>query len=288
MLFTTGKFNGTVLHCTDRTITIGQPDADGNVEVTAAAGCVLDNLCAITCAHGLWGLENLSGIPGEIGGAAVQNVGAYGTEFKDVVAEVHCFDTEKGEFRTLDNASCLYGYRDSMFKHLPHPGSMVVTAVTLKLSTNPAPKLDYAALAAAFGGTERQSLTPGMLREAVIKLRDSKLPAPSKVGSAGSFFKNPVVDAVFYEQLKQQVNKPVPGHVLPTRDVKLSAAWLIDNAGCKQFTCGGAGVWPTQPLVLVNATGNATGADVVALENAIRKTVMERFGVDLEPEVIHI
>ena len=114
LLFTTGRFAGTVVHCADRTITFGQPDADGIVEVEAAAGVVLDELCALTCGKGLWGLENLSGIPGEIGGAAVQNVGAYGTEFKDVVAKVHCFDTVSGEYLTLDNAACRYGYRDSV------------------------------------------------------------------------------------------------------------------------------------------------------------------------------
>lgn len=108
LLFTTGRFAGTVVHCADRTITFGQPGADGIVEVEAAAGVVLDELCALTCGKGLWGLENLSGIPGEIGGAAVQNVGAYGTEFKDVVAKVHCFDTVSGEYLTLDNAACRY------------------------------------------------------------------------------------------------------------------------------------------------------------------------------------
>lgn len=288
MLFTTGKFNGTVIHCTDRTVSIGHPDADGYVEIKAAAGTVLDELCALTCQKGLWGLENLSGIPGEIGGAAVQNVGAYGTELKDVVSAVHCFDTASGKHVTIENSGCRYGYRDSIFKHLPHPGAMLVTAVTLKLTTRTSPNLGYTALAAAFNGKETASLTPQMLRQAVIALRDGKLPSPATAGSAGSFFKNPVVSSHTYEELTRRLNKPVPGHVLPTRDVKLSAAWLIDNAGCKRFKCGGAGVWPSQPLVLVNATGQATGADVVALENAIRNAVRERFGIDLEPEVIHI
>lgn len=288
LLFTTGRFAGTVVHCADRTITFGQPGADGIVEVEAAAGVVLDELCALTCGKGLWGLENLSGIPGEIGGAAVQNVGAYGTEFKDVVAKVHCFDTVSGEYLTLDNAACRYGYRDSVFKHLDQPNTLLVVGVTLHLTTLPSPSLGYAALASRFAGASPSTLTPGMLREAVISLRDGKLPMPSQAGSAGSFFKNPVISADSYDKLQRKLNKPVPGHVLPTGDVKLSAAWLIDNAGCKTFVAGGARVWQRQPLVLVNADGNATGADIVALENAIRTAVQEQFGISLEPEVIHI
>lgn len=288
LLFTTGRFDGTVLHATDRTVRIMDPDHEGHVEIYAAAGVVLDELCALTCARGLWGLENLSGIPGEIGGAAVQNVGAYGTEFKDVITSVNCFDTETGRHLVVDNKECRYGYRDSMFKHQSTPGSLIVTGVTLHLTTEASPNLEYAALATRFPRNPATQLTPSMLREAVISLRDSKLPSPAHTGSAGSFFKNPVVSASFYADLQTRVNKPVPGHVLPTGEVKLAAAWLIDNAGCKSLVCGGAAVWQQQPLVLVNASGNATGADVTALENAIRHAVKSRFGVDLHPEVIHI
>ena len=178
--------------------------------------------------------------------------------------------------------------RDSVFKHLDQPNTLLVAGVTLHLTTLPSPSLGYAALAARFAGASPSTLTPGMLREAILTLRDGKLPTPSQAGSAGSFFKNPVISADSYDKLQRKLNKPVPGHVLPTGDVKLSAAWLIDNAGCKTFVAGGARVWQQQPLVLVNADGNATGADIVALENAIRTAVQEQFGISLEPEVIHI
>ena len=127
-----------------------------------------------------------------------------------------------------------------------------------------------------------------MLRDAVLNLRDGKLPSPTLTGSAGSFFKNPVVSAEFHSEMQKRMNRNIPGHDLHSGEVKLSAAWLIDNAGCKSFKCGAAGVWQSQPLVLVNTDGTATGHDVVELENKIRHAVMEKFGVDLIPEVIHI
>lgn len=288
LLFTTGRYDGTILHCTGRSVETMNPDAEGKVAIRAAAGCVLDELCAMTCSRSLWGLENLSGIPGEAGGAAVQNVGAYGTEFKDVVITVHCFDIITGETTVLDNADCRYGYRDSVFKHLKNPGSLVVTEVTMQLWTTPHPRLGYAALASAFGNHNPAELTPMMLRDAVLDLRNGKLPTPAITGSAGSFFKNPVVSAEFHAAMQTRLNRNIPGHVLPTGEVKLSAAWLIDNAGCKSFRCGAAGVWQSQPLVLVNTDGTATGHDVVELENKIRHAVMEKFGIDLTPEVIHV
>lgn len=288
MLFTSGGYAGTVLHSRNRAVEIALPDAEGFVTVTAGAGTTLDDLCALTCARGLWGLENLSGIPGEIGGAAVQNVGAYGTEFKDVAVSLRCFDTVAGTPVVLTADECRYGYRDSLFKHLPVAGSLIVVAATLRLSTLPAPRLGYAALAQRFADRDPATLTPAMLREEVIALRNGKLPSPTLVGSAGSFFKNPVVSAEEHQRLQQLVNQPVPGHVTSTGEVKLSAAWLIDRAGCKGMTHGGAAVWHQQPLVLVNATGTATGSDVTTLEEMVRSAVAERFGVELTSEVIHI
>lgn len=288
LLFTTGRFDGTIVHCTDRTVVIERPDADGNVKVHAGAATMLDELCALSCDKGLWGIENLSGIPGEIGGAAVQNVGAYGTEFKDVVSEVHCFDTTTGCHITLSNPDCHYGYRDSVFKHLQRPHSMLVTAVTLNLTLKYSPNLSYTALSNRFGSTPGASLTSAMLRDAVIGLRESKLPSPAAIGSAGSFFKNPVVSPETYENLKKSINQPLPGYQAEGGNIKLSAAWLIDNAGCKSLVFGGASVWQPQPLVLVNTDGHATGTDVVALEEAIIDAVRTRFGILLEPEVIHI
>lgn len=288
LLFTTGHYAGTVLHRRDRSFTISAPDSNGDVLLTASAGCVMDHLCQITAEAGLWGLENLSGIPGEAGGAAVQNVGAYGTEFKDVAESVAVFDTATGTQRTIPASECAYGYRDSMFKHSTNTGRLIVTEVTLRLHTNPTPRLGYAALQKQFGDIPAEQLTPTLLRDAVKALRDGKLPDPATTGSAGSFFKNPVVSADLYAEMQKKLNQDIPSHVTPTGEVKLVAAWLIDKAGCKPMRCGGAALWPSQPLVIVNATGHASGHDVVELEENVRRAVADKFGVQLVPEVIHI
>ena len=288
MLFVSPRYDGTVLHCRSAHMEFSAPDAKGRVVCTAAAGVTLDDLCREACARGLWGIENLSGIPGEVGGASVQNVGAYGTEWKNVAVEIRSFDTATGRTISLSNADCSYGYRDSMFKHLDGPGSRIVYEAVLEWSTRPQPVLSYAALQKAFGDSEPQTLTPEVLRQEVIALRDAKLPSPAQTGSAGSFFKNPVVSSEEFERMQAQSDTPMPGHRLDSGYVKLSAAWLIDKAGCKPLTRGGAALWPAQPLVIVNATGRATGADVVALEQAVINRVAERFGVTLHPEVIHI
>lgn len=287
LLFTRPFFNGTVIHCTaDRpTFTPADPDT---VLCHAPAGVTLDRLCAQTCEMGLWGLENLSGIPGEIAGASVQNVGAYGTEFTDVVVEVETFDTLTGTTRTFTREECRYGYRDSAFKHSPLAGHTIVLGATIALSRTPRPRLNYAGLASRVNDIPMEQLTPSLLRREVLALRDSKLPDPAETGSAGSFFKNPVISGAEYDSLRSRLNIDLPGHVLNSGDVKLSAAWLIDHAGCKQLTCGGAALWPSQPLVLVNATGKATGADVTGLENLVIRQVHEKFGIRLSAEVVHI
>lgn len=294
ILFTTGRFNGTILHCNNTTVNINRSNSSGAVEVYAAAGCNLDMLCAMTCAEGLWGMENLSGIPGEIGGAAVQNVGAYGAEFRDLVKHVICFDPSTGNETTIENADCRYGYRDSVFKH-PEGKNLIVTGVVLALSPTPKPNRNYAALAAAFKDTADEKLTPTDFRNEILRLRTAKLPDPAIAGSAGSFFKNPVVSAQRHREISARFGREIPGHIVPAEssdatepDVKLSAAWLIDNAGCKGFTQGGASLWPSQPLVIINTCGQATGEDVVALEKRIIQTVRNVFQVELSPEVIHI
>ncbi len=287
LLFTTGHISHTVIHCRDNSYSLSEPDTDGYVTLHASAGCILDDLCAATVALNLWGMENLSGIPGEIGGAAVQNVGAYGTEFRDIALSVDIFDTVKGEFSTLSGEECCYGYRDSLFKHTD-AGKYIITGATLRLSTKPTPRLGYSALKEIISHITDDNLTPAFLREKVIELRDSKLPSPAVTGSAGSFFKNPVISLAEYKRLCLETDRELPAHITPSGEAKLSAAWLIDNAGCKPMTCGGAALWHTQPLVIVNATGDATGNDVVRLEEMIRKRVLATFGIDLIPEVIHI
>ena len=266
MLLTRPQCDITVIHCRNADYSISPDNTEDAALLTAAAGCVLDNLCRITSEQGFWGLENLSGIPGEIGGAAVQNVGAYGTEFSDVVKSVRCLDTRSNTIVSFTADECRYGYRDSRFRHLPSPADLIVVEAELMLSTMPKPNLRYAALAEAFGHLKPEELTPSMLREEVLRLRNGKLPDPSSTGSAGSFFKNPVVSAEFHREMQQRLGIEIPGHPASDSEIKLSAAWLIDKAGCKSFTCGGASLWPSQPLVIVNTCGKATGTAVSGLK----------------------
>lgn len=309
LLFTTPECALTVIHPVNNSVSITLTP-DGHAVVTADAGTVLDDLCRLTSEQNLWGLENLSGIPGHIGGAAVQNVGAYGTEFGDIVDTVTCYSCRQHEFVTLHAADCHYGYRDSIFKHLPSGENLIVCRVTLKLNQAPTPRLSYKGLYELLrerhdlpaGKTPDENiaalihagLTPAEVRNAVISLRDSKLPDPAKTGSAGSFFKNPVVGPAQLDELRSIWEKsgtpatPLPYHPLPDGNAKLSAAWLIDKAGCKPLTHGGAALWQSQPLVLVNLNGQASGQDIVRLEEAVISRVREMFGVTLTPEVIHI
>ena len=309
MLFTSACSPVTVIHPVNDNINVTE-SPDGAVRVTADAGVVLDDLCRLTTARELWGLENLSGIPGHVGGAAVQNVGAYGTEFCDVADTVTCYSCRDHRFITLKADECGYGYRDSIFKHLPAGERLIVCRASVRLTKTPTPRLDYQGLykslcdrfglsetAPKDGNVARMTelgMTPATISEAVTSLRGSKLPDPAKTGSAGSFFKNPVVSPEEMLRIERRLtsgDKPacrIPAHTLPDGNVKLSAAWLIDNAGCKPLTQGGAALWQSQPLVIVNLTGDARGEDVVRLERAVIDRVKSVFGVTLIPEVIHI
>lgn len=310
MLFTAPAPALTVIHPANDSITVDKTP-DGQAIVTADAAVVLDGLCHTASQLGLWGLENLSGIPGHIGGAAVQNVGAYGVELADLVDSVTCYSRKNHRFVTYSKEDCQYGYRDSIFKHQEPDELLVVCRVTLRLQATPRLRLGYKGLydtlcerysldrdnPQQYNITEllKAGISPLSVRESVMSLRDSKLPAPSETGSAGSFFKNPVVAAETLEAIisrwkeKSGAAAPtLPYHMLPDGTAKLSAAWLIDKAGCKPFTEGGAALWQTQPLVIVNLSGEATGADVVRLEKAVISQVESVFGVTLTPEVIHI
>lgn len=259
--------------------------------VTAWGGMVMDDLVRLTLEQGLYGLENLSAIPGTVGASAVQNVGAYGAEAKDFVEIVEAYDLQERCRCTFSNAECLFGYRDSLFKH--HAGRYIILYVTYRLHGEFVPNLSYKALEGMPHATAEE------LREAITGLRWSKLPRPEEHGSAGSFFKNPVVDEATYLGLKEEYpdmpqahNTPLPpsrGEEKGGRGVnpgyKLSAGWLIDKAGWKGRTMGKAGVWPKNALVLYNA-GGCTGKEVVALAEAIVADVREKFGITLLPEAV--
>ena len=244
--------------------------------VTAWAGTVMDDLIQWTLDHNLYGLENLSAIPGTVGASAVQNVGAYGAEAKDLIESVEAYDLQERRHCTFSNAVCHFAYRDSLFKH--HPGRYLILRVTYRLSETFTPNLSYKALEGLPHDTAQQ------LREAITEVRWSKLPRPEEHGSAGSFFKNPVVDEPTYLRLKAE-HPDMPDAHRSDNGYKLSAGWLIDRAGWKGRTQGRAGVWPKNALVLYNADG-CTGDEVRALAATIQQDVKQKFGVTLDPEAI--
>lgn len=239
---------------------------------------VMDDLIQWTLDHDLYGLENLSAIPGTVGASAVQNVGAYGAEAKDFIDSVEAYDFEEHRPCTFSNADCQFAYRDSLFKH--HPARYLILRVTYRLSNTFTPNLSYKAL------ENLPHDTAQLLREAIIDLRWSKLPRPEEHGSAGSFFKNPVVDETIYHRLKAEYPDMPDAHSTDG-GYKLSAGWLIDRAGWKGRTQGRAGVWPKNALVLYNG-GGCSGDEVRALATAIRQDVKQKFGVALDPEAIII
>lgn len=278
-LLFTGDFNGVVLHSGMRRARATRED-DNNVFIEAENGLVLDELIAQLCDMGLSGMENLSYIPGEVGASAVQNVGAYGVEAKDVITEVRALAIADGSERTFTNAECCYGYRDSIFKN-DLRGQYIITGVTYRLDKQFVPKLDYGNLRGEVGANP----TPMDVREAVIRIRKQKLPEVSEVGSAGSFFKNPIVPREQYEAIAAQYER-VP-HFDQEGGVKIPAAWLIEQCGWKGKTIGGAQCYAKQPLVLVN-TGNATPQDVITLAQNICDSVHDKFGITISPEVNYI
>ena len=279
-LLFTGDFPGTVLHSAIRFVKYVDLGLD-EVPVMVGAGVRWDDLVAEFCAHGLWGAENLSLIPGEVGAAAVQNIGAYGVEFKDLVSGVVCYDLQDRHKCRFTIDECRYGYRESMFKEAA--GRYVVTSVLLRVSRAPRPRLEYKGLA------DVDASSPQSIRDAVIAIRRTKLPDPEELGSAGSFFKNPVIPAAdFVRVCDAAPGASVPHFVLDGGMIKVPAAWLIDQCGFKGEKEGGAAVYDKQPLVIINASGTASPEDILELERRIVATVHERFGVSLHPEVEHL
>ena len=283
-LLFTKDFEGTVLCSRINYIKYFDVGAD-SVPLAVGAGVKWDDLVLKTCEDGLWGAENLSLIPGTVGAAAVQNIGSYGVEVKDIIAGVTCFDILKKEKTAFKVPDCRYAYRDSIFKSPEYKGRYIITGVLFKLSRKPVPKLEYGALKAAFADEVPHS--PMQVREKIIAIRDSKLPRPQDVGSAGSFFKNPVVSAEQFLKISEGYTS-VPHYLLPQGFIKVPAAWLIEQCGFKGKIKGKAAVWDKQPLVIVNNSGDASPRDILSLEQEIVEAVKARFGVELHPEVEHI
>ena len=291
-------------------------DSSQSTLVSVGSGVIFDDFCEWAAKEGLWGVENLSYIPGEVGASAVQNIGAYGVEVKDVIKKVYCYDTVEEEFVHFDVEDCEYGYRDSIFKDPEIKGRYIVTHVVFALSRTPQPKLDYGHLneavkAAAGDGV----LTPALIRRVIIKIRKEKLPEPSVMGSAGSFFKNPVISAEHFARIEASARAEygpdykVPHYIVESSDierrtssassttgdddkiltaVKIPAAWMIEQCGWKGRRSGNAAVYEKQPLVIVNYTGEAYPEEIIGLEKRIIDSVKKKFDIELHPEVEHI
>ncbi|MBQ0080924.1 MAG: UDP-N-acetylmuramate dehydrogenase [Alistipes sp.] len=250
-------------------------------DIYVGAGMEWDALVKWTVEHELWGLENLSLIPGTVGAAPVQNIGAYGAEVKDTILNVEMFDMESLKFVTLANEHCAFGYRESVFKHFLK-GRVVITGVTFRLGKNPNPRLSY-------GDLHKQTLLRGpislsSIRDAVCSIRRSKLPDPKIEGNVGSFFKNPIVDNDVLQELLSRY-QDLPYYATESDGkFKLAAGWLIDRCGLKGFSNGLVGVHERQALVLVNK-GGASGQDVMDFAEMVQRKVMDKFSVHIETEV---
>lgn len=258
--------------------------SEGNegVYVRVGAGLEWDELVAWSVERGLWGLENLSLIPGKVGAAPVQNIGAYGAEAKDTIASVEMFFPEQGAFVTLAAEHCGFGYRESVFKQTLK-GRVIITSVTFCLSKVAAPKLGYGDVEREVEARGGVSLTN--IREAICAIRRAKLPDTAITGNAGSFFKNPIVEASVAQNLLEQYPDMPHYPTTDTTKVKLAAGWLIDQCGLKGYSEGNVGVHSRQALVLINTTGNATGSEVIAFAGKVCQTVAQKFGITIEPEV---
>ena len=277
-------FPGLVLHSRILGIQLLQPVDSSQLLIRVGAGVVWDDLVSACVSRGWYGFENLSFIPGEVGASAVQNIGAYGVEVKDFIQSVECMSLSTGEKRIFPVEECQYAYRNSVFKH-ELKGQYAITHVTYRLSQHFMPCLDYGGLRAAFEsqGISETELTAQLLRETIIGIRKSKLPDPQVLGNAGSFFVNPIVSTEQFQRVNSQY-PTLPFYPVDESHVKVPAAWLIEQAGWKGRSLGPAAVHDRQALVLVNL-GGAKGKDILRLCEAIRHSVIQKFGIDLHPEV---
>ncbi|MEO8670041.1 MAG: UDP-N-acetylmuramate dehydrogenase [Tahibacter sp.] len=279
----TRDYPGTVLSLASRGIQICA-ERDGVATVRAAAGENWNDLVNWTIAHGLCGLENLALIPGTVGAAPIQNIGAYGTEVREFVESVDVFDRHSMSAMRLSRADCEFAYRDSRFKRAPE--RYIVTGVDFALPRSREWRLDYSGVREEIAALGVESINAASIAEAITRLRLRKLPNPEVIGNAGSFFKNPVIDAAPAARLRSAY-PALPQWPADAGRVKLSAAWLIETSGLKGFRDGDAGVSAQHALVLVNH-GTASGARLWALAQQVRDTVRQRFDVTLDAEPVVI
>ena len=277
LLFAAPRIQGTVFHNACNAIEV-LSECEDSVEVRVGGGVLWDFFVQLCVSHGWYGAENLSFIPGEVGAAAVQNIGAYGAEVKDIIERVETLDTATFQERVFGRDECGYGYRKSSFKS-DEGRRYFVLAVVFRLGLKPCYNLGYGPLKEI----PEPELSLVSVREKVIATRESKLPDPREIGSAGSFFMNPVVPASKAEALKAEY-PDMPQYPAADGMVKLSAGWMIDRCGLKGCRHGNAGVYEKQALVLVNL-GGATADEITELAKEVIKKVESTFGVTLSPEV---
>lgn len=253
------------------------------IQLKAGAGELWHNFVLYCVEHGYGGIENLSLIPGTVGAAPMQNIGAYGVEIKEVFQELECVEIETGNLRRFTKEECQFGYRESIFKK-ELKGKFIITSVTFQLSKTPEFKISYGDIQKTLELNGVKEMSIQRISEAVIQIRKSKLPDPAQIGNAGSFFKNPEIPTSHYEVLKAKFPE-LPGYPTPSPDfTKVPAGWLIEKAGWKGHKEGQAGVHTKQALVLVNY-GGATGNQIKELSEKIQASVWESFSIQLTPEV---
>lgn len=277
-LLFTKDYEGMVLHSRIEGIEV-VAETPENVTLRVGAGVVWDDFVAYCVKQGWYGAENLSLIPGEVGAGAVQNIGAYGVEVKDIIVSVETLNID-GIERVYTADECDYAYRNSIFKRADMK-DVFVTYVNFRLSKKEHYKLDYGTIREELAKYPEISLQT--VRRAIIEIRQAKLPDPKVMGNAGSFFMNPVVSRARFEALQEEYPQ-IPFYELPDGRVKVPAGWMIDRCGWKGKALGPAAVHEKQALVLVNR-GGAKGCDIIALSDAVRASVRDKFGIDIHPEV---
>lgn len=281
ILLTTDFFDGIVILMNNKGIKTVADEGD-TVIVRAQAGEDWPEFVKKMVEKGLYGIENLAHIPGKVGAAPVQNIGAYGMELKDSFVKCEAVNLETGRKRTFDKKECVFGYRSSLFKTMLK-GQYVITSVDFQLSRQADLKLDYGNIRSYLSEHGMEQPTLLQLHDAICAIRDAKLPDPKLIGNAGSFFKNPVLKADEFQKLQGQY-PDIPHYEEPDGRVKVPAGWLIEQAGWKGWHDEHVGVYEKQALVLVHL-GGGKGEDIVYLSKRIQDSVMEKFGISIKPEV---
>lgn len=281
-LLLTGDFHGTVVHSAISEYTNEAEAETGDILMRCGSGMIWDEVVAICVAKGWHGAENLSLIPGEVGATAIQNIGAYGAEAKDIIEKVEGVCIETGEQVEFSKADCQYAYRDSRFKH-EWKNKYLITYVTYRLSKTFSPDLGYGNIRNSLNAKGIDMPTASQLRQTIMEIRKAKLPDPKVLGNAGSFFKNPIVTHDTFERLTSEFGD-IPHYIIDCSHIKIPAGWMIERCGWKGRSLGNAGVHKNQALVLVN-NGGVTGKEILELCNKIIADVKMTFGIDIQPEV---